>query len=429
MSSVIVVGTQWGDEGKGKITDFFSKQSDIVARYQGGDNAGHTIEFDDRKFELHLVPSGIFAEDKLSVITNGVVVNPVSLVEELEELEAEEIDTSSLRISDRAHVVFDYHILMDQLQEKQKGSDSIGTTARGIGPAYMDKAARIGIRMIDLLDKDVFKFMLEKNIHEKNILFKHLYNSDVTLSFEEYFERYYELGQKLSKYVCNTSLLINDALEEDKKVLYEGAQGVMLDLDHGTYPFVTSSNASGGGVTAGAGVGPTTINAVIGVSKAYSSRVGSGPFPTELHDDIGKRIQEIGREFEEHTGRARRVGWLDTVVMRHARRVSGLTHLALNSIDVLSGLDTVKLCIAYEDENGEPTDSYPANLETLKRMTPIYEEMPGWDEDISTIKDVNDLPENAKNYVKRVSELVGCPLTTVSVGPNRDQTILVENIW
>ena len=427
MTSVVVVGTQWGDEGKGKITDFLSANAEVIARYQGGDNAGHTIVIDGKKFKLHLIPSGIFFPEKISVIGNGVVINPKSLVKELAYLHEEGVSTDSLRISDRAHVILPYHIELDRLQEEAKGDNKIGTTIKGIGPAYMDKAARVGIRIADLLDRDVFAERLRINLEEKNRQFTKLYDAE-PLSFDDIFEEYYEYGQQIKQYVTDTSVILNDALDNGKRVLFEGAQGVMLDIDQGTYPFVTSSNPVAGGVTIGSGVGPSKIDKVVGVCKAYTSRVGDGPFPTELSDEIGDRIREVGHEYGTTTGRPRRVGWFDSVVMRHSRRVSGITNLSLNSIDVLSGLDTVKICVAY-DLDGERIDYYPASLEQLKRCKPIYEELPGWSEDITGVRHLDELPENARNYVRRVGELVGVRISTFSVGPDRDQTNILESVW
>ena len=427
MTSVVVVGTQWGDEGKGKITDFLSQDAEVIARYQGGDNAGHTIVIDGKKFKLQLIPSGIFFSEKISIIGNGVVVNPKSLVTELKYLHDEGITTDSLRISDRAHVILPYHIKLDRLQESSKGDNKIGTTNKGIGPAYMDKAARVGIRIADLLDKEIFAERLRVNLEEKNRLFEKMYECE-PIKFEDIFEEYYEYGQQIKDYVTDTSVILNDALDVGKRVLFEGAQGVMLDIDQGTYPFVTSSNPVAGGVTIGSGVGPSKINKVVGVCKAYTSRVGDGPFPTELLDEVGDRIREVGHEYGTTTGRPRRVGWFDSVVMRHSRRVSGITNLSLNSIDVLSGLDTVKICLAY-DLDGERIDHYPASLEQLKRCKPIYEELPGWSEDITGCRSLDELPENARDYVRRVGELVGVRISTFSVGPDRDQTNILESVW
>ena len=427
MSSVVVVGTQWGDEGKGKITDFLSENAEVIARYQGGDNAGHTIVIEGTKYKLHLIPSGIFYPEKVSVIGNGVVVNPKSLVKELAYLHDAGITTDNLRISDRAHVILPYHIKLDQLQEDSKGDNKIGTTIKGIGPAYMDKAARVGIRIGDLLDKEIFAERLKINLEQKNREFTKMYEVD-PVDFQDIFEEYYDYGQQIKKYVTDTSVILNDALDAGKRVLFEGAQGVMLDIDQGTYPYVTSSNPVAGGVTIGSGVGPSKISKVVGVCKAYTSRVGDGPFPTELNDEIGHQIREVGHEYGTTTGRPRRVGWFDSVVMRHSRRVSGLTNLSLNSIDVLTGLDEVKICVAY-DLDGERIDYYPASLETLQRCTPIYETLPGWSEDITGVRHLDDLPETAKNYVRRVSELVGVKISTFSVGPGRDQTNVLESVW
>ena len=427
MSSVVVVGTQWGDEGKGKITDFLSENAEVIARYQGGDNAGHTIVIEGTKYKLHLIPSGIFYPEKVSVIGNGVVVNPKSLVKELAYLHDAGITTDNLRISDRAHVILPYHIKLDQLQEDSKGDNKIGTTIKGIGPAYMDKAARVGIQIADLLDKEIFAERLKINLEQKNREFTKMYEVD-PVDFQDIFEEYYDYGQQIKKYVTDTSVILNDALDAGKRVLFEGAQGVMLDIDQGTYPYVTSSNPVAGGVTIGSGVGPSKISKVVGVCKAYTSRVGDGPFPTELNDEIGHQIREVGHEYGTTTGRPRRVGWFDSVVMRHSRRVSSLTNLSLNSIDVLTGLDEVKICVAY-DLDGERIDYYPASLETLQRCTPIYETLPGWSEDITGVRHLDDLPETAKNYVRRVSELVGVKISTFSVGPGRDQTNVLESVW
>ncbi|AJD92992.1 adenylosuccinate synthetase [Jeotgalibacillus malaysiensis] len=427
MSSVVVVGTQWGDEGKGKITDFLSEHAEVIARYQGGNNAGHTIKFDGETYKLHLIPSGIFYKDKISVIGNGMVVDPKALVKELKYLHDRGVSTENLRISNRAHVILPYHLKLDEVEEDRKGENKIGTTKKGIGPAYMDKAARAGIRIADLLDKESFKEKLEHNLAEKNRMLERFYEVE-GFTMEDIFEEYFEYGQQIAKYVCDTSVVLNDALDEARRVLFEGAQGVMLDIDQGTYPFVTSSNPVAGGVTIGSGVGPTKIGHVVGVSKAYTTRVGDGPFPTELHDEIGSQIREVGREYGTTTGRARRVGWFDSVVVRHARRVSGLTDLSLNSIDVLTGIKTLKICTAYR-LGDEIITEYPANLRTLAKCEPIYEELPGWDEDITGVRSLDELPENARHYLERVSQLTGIPLSIFSVGPDRTQTNVVKSVW
>lgn len=427
MASVVIVGSQWGDEGKGKMTDYLSQNADLIVRYQGGNNAGHTIVFDGKTFKLHLIPSGIFFTDKLSVIGNGVVVNPQALVEELAYLKDQGVDPSGLRISSRAHVTLPYHILLDKCQEKAKGEHKVGTTNKGIGPTYMDKVSRIGIRIADLLDADTFAAKLKANLAEKNQLFEKLYDVE-PLKFEDIYDKFYDLGQQIKQYVTDTSVLVNDALDNGKNVLFEGAQGVMLDVDHGTYPYVTSSNPIAGGVTTGVGVGPSKVQTVLGICKAYSTRVGDGPFPTELMDATGDYIRETGHEYGTVTKRPRRIGWFDSVAMRHAKRVSGVNALSLNLLDVLTGLDTIKICTAYEI-NGEKIDYYPANLNDLAACKPVYEELPGWTEDITHVTHFENLPANTQNYLKRLSELTGIALSTVSVGPDRLQTIILTDPW
>ncbi|MDN6630028.1 MAG: adenylosuccinate synthase, partial [Staphylococcus equorum] len=340
MSSIVVVGTQWGDEGKGKITDFLAEQADVIARFSGGNNAGHTIIFGGETYKLHLVPSGIFYKEKLSVIGNGVVVDPVALLKELDALNERGISTDNLRISNRAQVILPYHLKQDEYEEERRGDNKIGTTKKGIGPAYVDKAQRIGIRVADLLDKETFAQLLKNNIEYKNDYFKGMFGKACP-TFDEIFETYYAAGQRIAPFVVDTAKVLDDAFVAEEKVLFEGAQGVMLDLDHGTYPFVTSSNPVAGNVTVGGGVGPTFVSKVIGVCKAYTSRVGDGPFPTELFDEDGHHIREVGREYGTTTGRPRRIGWFDSVVLRHSRRASGITDLSINSIDVLTGLKEV----------------------------------------------------------------------------------------
>lgn len=427
MTSVAVVGSQWGDEGKGKITDFLSKEGTMAVRSNGGNNAGHTIEIDGKDFKMRLIPSGIFAASKGAVIGNGTVINPEVMFEELDNLEKNGIDTSKLRISNRAHVIMPYHIKQDEYQEEAKGDNKIGTTKNGIGPTYMDKASRVGIRVCDLLEKDTFEEKLRTNLKEKNALFTKVYGKPA-LKFEDIFDKYLEYGQRMKKYVTDTSVLVNDALDNDEKVLFEGAQGIMLDIDEGTYPFVTSSNTISGGIAAGIGIGANRIDNVIGVCKAYTTRVGAGPFPTELIDATGDKIRDIAHEYGTVTGRARRVGWFDSVALRHAKRVSGLNALSLNLLDVFSGFDTVKICTAYELD-GEKIDYYPASLKELARCKPVYEELPAWEENITQVKNYEDLPENAKKFLKRIEEVTGLPLVTVSVGPDREQTIVIKNPW
>ncbi|MED1202727.1 adenylosuccinate synthase [Heyndrickxia acidicola] len=427
MSSVVVVGTQWGDEGKGKITDFLSENAEVIARYQGGNNAGHTIRFDGETYKLHLIPSGIFYKEKKSVIGNGMVVDPKALVQELKYLHDRNITTDNLRISNRAHVILPYHLKIDEVDEARKGVNKIGTTKKGIGPAYMDKAARIGIRIADLLDREVFEEKLTRNLEEKNRLLERFYETE-GFKLEDILDEYYEYGQQIKDYVCDTSVVLNDALDDGKRVLFEGAQGVMLDIDQGTYPFVTSSNPIAGGVTIGSGVGPSKINHVVGIAKAYTTRVGDGPFPTELNNEIGDRIREVGREYGTTTGRPRRVGWFDSVVVRHARRVSGLTDLAITLLDVLTGIDTLKICVAYRYKD-QIIEEFPANLKILAQCEPVYEELPGWTEDITGVQSLDELPVNARHYIERISQLTGVPLSIFSVGPDRKQTNVVQSVW
>jgi adenylosuccinate synthase len=427
MSTVVVVGTQWGDEGKGKITDFLAESADVVARYQGGNNAGHTILIDGEKFKLSLIPSGVFYKEKTCVIGNGMVINPAALIQEINYIHENGFDTKNLVISDRAHVIMPYHMVLDALEEDRKGPNKIGTTRKGIGPCYMDKAARNGIRIADLMDAEEFELRLRPLMQEKNQVITQVYGAEA-LNVEEILTQYLEYAEVLRNYVTDTSVILNDAIDADRKVLFEGAQGVMLDIDQGTYPFVTSSNPSAGGVCIGSGVGPSKIKQVIGVAKAYTTRVGDGPFPTELNDATGDYIRETGHEYGTVTGRARRVGWFDSVVVSHARRVSGITGLSLNSLDVLSGLETVKICTGYK-YRGEVITHYPASLKMLAECEAVYEELPGWSEDITSAKTLDDLPANTRRYVERVSELTGIPIAIFSVGRNREQTNQVLPIY
>ncbi|EST11950.1 adenylosuccinate synthase [Sporolactobacillus laevolacticus] len=425
MSSVVVVGAQWGDEGKGKITDYLSENSEVVSRYQGGDNAGHTIVWNGKTYKLRLMPSGILYKEKICVLGNGMVINPKSMCRELDYMKENGVSTDNLRISNRAHIILPYHLKLDMLEEESKGASKIGTTQKGIGPAYMDKAARVGIRMADLLEPDTFREKLAKNLKEKNRLLEKMYDSE-GFDIDEIYNEYLAYGERLRPLVCDTSVVLNDALDSGKRVLFEGAQGCMLDIDQGTYPFVTSSNPVAGGVTIGAGVGPTKINHVVGCAKAYTTRVGDGPFPTELNNEIGDRIREVGHEYGTVTGRARRVGWFDSVVVRHSRRVSGLTDLSLNCVDVLTGLETVKICKAYKYK-GKLIEEFPASLNALAECEPVYEEMPGWTEDITKAKSLSDLPQNARHYMERIAQLTGVALSLFSVGPDRTQTIEVRS--
>lgn len=427
LSTVVVVGTQWGDEGKGKITDFLAEKADVVARYQGGNNAGHTILIDNKKYKLTMVPSGIFNQNKLCVIGNGMVINPGALVEEIQYIRDNGFSTDNLKISDRAHVIMPYHLVLDALEEDRKADNKIGTTRKGIGPCYMDKAARNGIRIADLMVADAFTEKARSIIADKNQVITQMYKGE-PLDAESIIKDYLALAELLRPFVTDTSVVLNDAIDAGKKVLFEGAQGVMLDIDQGTYPYVTSSNPSAGGVCIGSGVGPSKIREVIGVAKAYTTRVGDGPFPTELNNELGQWIRDKGHEYGTVTGRPRRVGWFDTVVVRHARRVSGITGLSLNSLDVLTGLETVKICTAYKFR-GELMEHYPANLKLLEECEAVYEELPGWSEDISGAKKLSDLPETTQNFVRRVTELTNIPIAIFSVGRNREQTNQVMPIY
>jgi len=427
MSTVVVVGTQWGDEGKGKITDYLAESAEVVARYQGGNNAGHTIIFDGKKYKLHLIPSGIFYKDKVCVIGNGMVIDPKALVAELEYLHGFGFSTKNLKISNRAHVIMPYHIKLDGVEEESKGANKIGTTRKGIGPAYMDKAARIGIRIADLLDRDEFERKLARNLADKNRIFEKLYDT-TGFELQEVLDEYLGYAEIIRPYVTDTSVVLNDVIDRGNRVLFEGAQGVMLDIDQGTYPYVTSSNPIAGGVTIGSGVGPTKIHQVIGVAKAYTTRVGDGPFPTELLDETGDHIREVGFEYGTTTGRPRRIGWFDSVVVRHARRVSGITGLAITKLDTLSGIDTLRICTAYKYK-GEIIEEFPANLNILSQCEPVYEDLPGWTEDITNVRNINDLPENARHYIERITQLTGIPMSIFSVGPDREQTNIVRGIY
>lgn len=426
MPATVIVGSQWGDEGKGKITDFLSQKADFVVRYSGGDNAGHTLVLGDQKLHLQLIPSGILLANVQNVIGNGVVLNPETLFNEIDYLAKYEIDAKNLVISDRAQIIMPYHRLLDRLQEEKK-SHKLGTTQKGIGPAYMDKVERIGIRVCDLIDPEILKVRLKATLSAKNEILTNLYGQQA-LVFDSIYETYKSYGERMKPMVTDTSYLINKALDENKKVLFEGAQGSMLDIDQGTYPFVTSSNPIAGGATVGTGVGPTRINEVVGVAKAYTSRVGEGPFPTELHDQMANTIREVAHEYGVVTKRPRRIGWLDTVVLRHAVRISGMTQLSLNCLDVLTGFETIKIAVSY-NLDGKIIDHYPANNREVARCIPIYEELPGWEEDITGVTNIQDLPINAQNYLIRISEIVGLPLHTFAVGPEREATHVLTKIW
>ncbi len=429
MPAFVVIGAQWGDEGKGKMTDFFAEKADIVIRFQGGNNAGHTVEVGDKQYKLHLIPSGILYDEKLNILGNGVVIDPEAFFEEIEFLKEMGIKVTpeKLIVSDRAHVVMPYHRILDGLKESSRGNKDIGTTKKGIGPCYTDKIERSGIRICDLLNPQVFKEKLEDNIKSKNEILETVYK-DVPLNFEEIYTEYIEYAERLIPFVQDTSVRIFDELKAGKRVLFEGAQGMLLDIDYGTYPYVTSSNTIAGGVCTGGGIGPGFINGAIGVAKAYTTRVGKGPFPTELNDDTGEWIREKGGEYGVTTGRARRCGWLDLVILKTAVRVSGLTDLAVTKIDTLAGLDKIKVCVGYK-YNDKVLDYFPASLADLEKCQPIYEEFEGWGEEVSRARNYDELPLNVKKYLNRIEELAGVQISTVSVGPKRDQTIVVKEIF
>jgi adenylosuccinate synthase len=426
MNGVVVVGTQWGDEGKGKVTDFLAERADVIVRYQGGNNAGHTIVFDDRTFALHLIPSGVFRPDAKNVMANGMVIDPKAFLEELAMLQEGGIQDIQLFVSDRAHVVMPYHRTLDRLMEDLKPEeDKVGTTGRGIGPAYTDKTSRIGIRMCDLVNEERFARRLRANVTYYNHIFAAF---DLPLmQFEPLFEEYLQYARRIRPYVADTSILLNQWLEEGKRVLFEGAQGALLCLDHGTYPFVTSSSPTAASVPLNTGISPSYITDVVGVTKAYSTRVGSGYFATEFTSDIADRIRRIGKEYGTTTGRPRRIGWLDTVVLRHTKRVSGLTGLSVMLLDVLTGLDELKICVAYELD-GRRIDRIPASIEEYNRCLPIYETMQGWQEDITSATTLEDLPPAAQHYLKRIEAWTNTPVVMFSVGPDRTQTIVLQKI-
>ena len=427
MATVVVVGTQWGDEGKGKITDFLAERASVVVRYQGGNNAGHQIRLGGNKFDLHLLPSGILYEDKLCVIGNGVVVDPKALVKEIDYILSLRSNMGKLVISDRAHLVMPYHIRLDELEEERKGLSKIGTTRKGIGPAYMDKAARIGIRMADLLDPVQFKDKLQRNLEEKNRLFEKYYEQS-GFQVDDIMNEYLPLAERLREYICDTSVVLDEAVTRGDDVLFEGAQATMLDMDHGTYPYVTASNPVAGGVCIGAGIGPTKISKVVGVVKAYNTRVGEGPFVTELVNELGDQLREAGHEYGVTTGRPRRIGWFDSVVTRHAKRVSGLDGIAVTKLDILTGLDELKVCVAYQVDGKEITH-IPANISVLARCTPVYETLPGWKEDISGACSFEELPKAAQNYLTRIAELSDTPLYLFGTGAEREQIVEVNKVF
>ncbi|MFO7963099.1 MAG: adenylosuccinate synthase [Desulfobacterales bacterium] len=426
MSNLVIVGTQWGDEGKGKIVDLLAEYADIVARFQGGNNAGHTMVVDGKQFISHLVPSGIL-QKKICVIGNGMVVDPCVLLEEMDYLGGKGVDIGpeKLKISDRAHLIMPYHKKIDIAREHKKGDQKIGTTGRGIGPSYEDKAARKGIRFADLLEDTIFEEAVRANLEEKNFYLES-YLSDTPIDPEVVIEDYRKYAERLKPYVTNLPVFMEEKINAGFQVLFEGAQGTHLDIDHGTYPFVTSSICVSGNASSGVGVGPKVISDIFGIVKAYTTRVGSGPFPTELFDHIGDRIQEKGAEFGATTGRRRRCGWLDMVMLKNAVRLNSLNGLVITKLDVLDGLEEINICTAYAID-GRQVDYFPTSLHALRECSPVYESLPGWQEDISDIRTYADLPENTKNYLARIEQLAGAPIQIISVGPAREQTIVLNN--
>lgn len=426
MPGYVVVGTQWGDEGKGKIIDVLAHKADYVVRFQGGNNAGHTVVVNGEKFILHLLPSGMLHGNGKCIIGPGVVVDPKVLLKELATLEEKGAKTDHLFISDRAHLIMPYHIKLDELKEERSGDRKIGTTKRGIGPCYSDKISRVGIRATDLLDMEMFADKLKYNLEEKNEVLEKIYGVE-PMSFETIFEEYKGYAELLKHRIMDSVPEVNEALDAGKFVMFEGAQAMMLDINYGTYPYVTSSSPTTGGVTTGVGVAPSKIDRAIGVMKAYTTRVGEGPFVTELNDDLGETLRKVGGEYGATTGRPRRCGWLDLVVGKYAVDINGLTDIVVTKIDVLSGLDTLKICTGYEID-GKVYTTVPAATEKLYRAKPVYVELPGWTEDISQMKEYDELPENCKKYLAKMEEILGCPITVVSVGPDRSQNIFLRDI-
>jgi adenylosuccinate synthase len=422
MPGIVIVGAQWGDEGKGKITDLLAERADAVVRFQGGNNAGHTIVHGGQTYKLHLMPSGILHPGKLCVIGNGVVIDPKILTDELDDLRRRSIDTSSLRISANAHLIMPYHMLLDHAGEIKLGKLQIGTTRRGIGPCYSDKAARLGIRVQDLLDEKILKKKIVAAMEPKRLSLRE-FARDPRLDLQAMTEEYLTYGHRIKQYIADTSRLVLERLDEGELVVFEGAQGTLLDIDHGTYPFVTSSNPIAGSATIGAGVGPRDIDEIWGITKAYSTRVGSGPFPTELEGPAGDELRDRGAEYGTTTGRARRVGWLDLVALRYAARLNSLTALAITKLDVLSGQQTISVCTRYHANDGLEVDHFPYHQTVLHHSVGEYVELPGWSEDISECRNEDELPEAARNYLQYISDFVKVPVALISVGPGREQVI------
>ena len=428
MANVAIIGTQWGDEGKGKVVDLYAETADVIARFQGGNNAGHTIVVNGKETILHLIPSGILHNGKICIIGNGVVVDPKVLIDELDQLKARGVLPADTRlfVSDRAHVIMPYHRRVDVARESHGSGKKIGTTGRGIGPAYEDKIARTGIRICDLLDDDVFREKLSQNVEDKNFYLTKLFQEE-PLNEQQIYNEYKAYAERIRPYAADTSILLSEEMRKGKKVLFEGAQGVHLDIDHGTFPYVTSSNTVAGNASCGSGVGPSAVTNVVGICKAYTTRVGEGPFPTELTGELGDRIREAGQEYGATTGRKRRCGWLDMVVIRQSVRLCGITGIALTKLDVLTGFETLNICVGYKTPQGVFAESLPANPKLIAQCQPVYEEMEGWTEDIREAKHIDDLPKNTRKYIERLETLAGVKLVLVSVGAGREKTIILKN--
>ena len=426
MSVIVLVGAQWGDEGKGKATDLLGDQVDYVVRYQGGNNAGHTVVIGDDKYALHLLPTGILSKNVIPVIGNGVVIDPAVLLEEIQVLNVRGINTDKLKISSNAHLITPYHRTIDKVTERFLGKSKIGTTGRGIGPAYADKINRIGIRVQDLFNDSILRKKIEAALHDKNQVLTKIFNRKA-ISTEEVITEYLQFGEKLKKYVCDTSLLLDEAIKGNKNILLEGSQGTLLDVDHGTYPFVTSSNPTAGGAATGSGIGPNKLTRIIGILKAYTTRVGSGPFPTELVDEDGEKLRSVGGEVGTTTGRNRRCGWFDAPIARYSVRINGLTDFFLTKLDVLTGWQKIPVCVGYEVD-GKQVFELPSSQTDFHNAKPIYEELPGWKEDISKTKSLSDLPINARKYVEYLEKISGAQISAIGVGPGRDETIVIRDL-
>ncbi|KJR41242.1 adenylosuccinate synthetase [Candidatus Magnetoovum chiemensis] len=422
MANILVVGTQWGDEGKGKIVDCLTQNADVVVRYQGGHNAGHTVVIDNKEFILHLIPSGILHRDKLCLMGNGLVIEPFALIDEIEHLKAKAVVIEdNLKISKTAHLIMPYHILFDKGKELKKGNNKIGTTGRGIGPAYADKYARVGFRIVDLFWPETFKEKLKVNIEEANFLLKNLYNTD-PLNFEDIYDELMPCADKLRTFIADTDITLDKCIKEGKNILFEGAQGTLLDIDHGTYPFVTSSSACAGGAMTGLGIGPKCIDEIYGIVKAYTTRVGSGPFPCELNDDTGNLLREMGGEYGSTTGRPRRCGWLDMVILKHSVRINGITGIVLTKLDVLDSFNKIEVCMGYEYK-GEMITDFPKELEILNNCTAVYKQYDGWKESTKGITNFDELPKNAKAYIKMIEDTLDTPVIIISTGKKRSDII------